>query len=225
MQILLSSNLSLIGKENVTIISLYWPNRKFKIQSTSSKVSIRHETHFLKFFSEQCSNTLKDLFSQLISHIQLLYSYAIYKITCICTYIFVERQKYLMFVRHGFMNFIRIGRCKANVNAGSQFCNFVGSINKLKTILNHFHLKSYVDWFNFTKVRTFDKTYQLPTTYCSYLLVGQDNLISIFVRIYYLVSAYVESTDVVCPTRNSNLPKTPYPDISNGKVDISPDSC
>ena len=44
-------------------------------------------------------------------------------------------------------------------------------------------------------------------------------LISIFVGIYYLVSVYLKNTDVfcVCPTRNSNLPKRPHPDVSNEK--------
>ena len=46
------------------------------------------------------------------------------------------------------------------------------------------------------------------------------NLITIFVRIYYLVSVYLENTDFYCvrPTRNCNLPKKPYPDVSNGKA-------
>ena len=60
----------------------------------------------------------------------------------------------------------------------------------------------------------------------SCLLVGQVILISIFVRIYYLASVYLENTDVYCvrPTRNSNLSKSAFPDVSNGKANISSDS-
>ena len=54
----------------------------------------------------------------------------------------------------------------------------------------------------------------------------QVNLISMFVRIYYFVRVYLKNTDASCirPTQNSNLPKRPYPDVSNGKANISPDS-
>ena len=53
------------------------------------------------------------------------------------------------------------------------------------------------------------------------------NLISIFVKIYYLVSICLENTDVsrVRPTLNSNLPKRPNPDVSIGKANITPDLC
>ena len=53
------------------------------------------------------------------------------------------------------------------------------------------------------------------------------SLISIFVRIYYLDSVYLENTDVsgVLRTQNKNLPKRPYPDVSNGKTSVISDSC
>ena len=55
----------------------------------------------------------------------------------------------------------------------------------------------------------------------------QVNLISMFVKIYYLVSVYLKNTDAsfIRLTQNSNLPKRPYPDVSNGKANISSDSC
>ena len=38
----------------------------------------------------------------------------------------VESQKrILMSIRHGFMNFIQIGRYKANADVRSHFCHFV----------------------------------------------------------------------------------------------------
>ena len=36
----------------------------------------------------------------------------------------------LMSVRYGFMNFLLVGRYKANANARNEFCNFVGNISK-----------------------------------------------------------------------------------------------
>ena len=49
----------------------------------------------------------------------------------------------------------------------------------------------------------------------------------IFVKIYYLVSVYLENTDVsrVGLSQNSNLTKRPYLDVSNGNANISSDSC
>ena len=35
-----------------------------------------------------------------------------------------------MFVRHGFMNCIQIGKYKANADATVQFCDFDGNVNK-----------------------------------------------------------------------------------------------
>ena len=62
------------------------------------------------------------------------------------------------------------------------------------------------------------------------LFIGRANEFAFdvrFVRICYLVSVYLENVDVsyVCPTRNSNLTKRSYPDTSNGKTNISSDSC
>ena len=51
--------------------------------------------------------------------------------------------------------------------------------------------------------------------------------ISIFVKIYYLVSVCLEDMDVSCVllTQNSNLSKSTYPYVTNGKRNISPDLC
>ena len=67
----------------------------------------------------------------------------------------------LMSVRHCFINFLQIRRYKANDDSRSQFCHFVDNASKQKTRLNHFRLKSFVDWFSFTKRREFThkKTY------------------------------------------------------------------
>ena len=52
------------------------------------------------------------------------------------------------------MTFVQIGGYKINSDARrSQFCHFVGNISKSKTRLNHFQLKSFVDWLNFAKFR------------------------------------------------------------------------
>ena len=75
----------------VTIIC--WRYRKIKIQTTFSKVSVRHETCLLTFFFRTMQQRTQKIFSQSISYI-LLYSYAIYQITFICTYILLKRQKH-----------------------------------------------------------------------------------------------------------------------------------
>ena len=68
-QILLSSNLRLFGKE-ICHHNFIEAVEKLKFRFTFSKESIWHET-LPKFFSEPCSNALKDFFSQSFSDIQL----------------------------------------------------------------------------------------------------------------------------------------------------------
>ena len=52
------------------------------------------------------------------------------------------------------------------------------------------------------------------------------NLILIFIKLYHLVSVYLENTDVPCfhQTQNSYLLKRKYPDVSNGKAITNCDS-
>ena len=106
-------------------------------------------------------------------------------------------------------------------------------------VLNHFQLRSSADWFNFTKVMRFKWKTVLPFQFVLYqmkiikrtlqntLFAGQVISISIFVRICLLCSVYSENTEIscVCPRQNSNLSKSPYTDVSNGKANISSDSC
>ena len=58
------------------------------------------------------------------------------------------------------------------------------------------------------------------------LLLGEMNLTSIFIRLYHLLSVYLENTDVSCvrPRWNSSLPMRPHPGVSNGKAKINADS-
>ena len=125
-----------------------------------------------------------------------------------------------MYILHGFMNFIQIGKYKANADTRSQLCHFVCNISKYKTWLNYFQL---------TKLENSNKKSSTISGFFSdqMKIIKQVNLISIFVRIYYLVSVYLENTDISCvrPTRNSNLLVVSYPNISNGKANIKYDSC
>ena len=56
------------------------------------------------------------------------------------------------------MNFMEIGRYKANADARCSFVILFSGLvilgNK-KTKLNHFKLKSFIDWFTFTEVKEF----------------------------------------------------------------------
>ena len=93
----------------VTIIC--WRYRKIKIQTTFSKVSVRHETCLLKFFSEQCSNALKDFLVSLSP----TFSYSLTPYIKLPSYVrtsYWSAKSILMSVRHGFMNFIQIGSTK-----------------------------------------------------------------------------------------------------------------
>ena len=109
-------------------------SQKLCANVTIIKLELVWEGKYVRFFSEQCSNALKDFFS----HIHLK-RYVIYQIICICTYILSGHPKRINVrpsVRHGFMNFIQIGRYKTNADARSQFYHFVGNITK-KARLNH----------------------------------------------------------------------------------------
>ena len=149
-QMLLSSNLSLFGKKNMYLTWPYWHYRKIKVQITFSKVSVRHETLFFKFFSGQWSNALKDFLSQFSTF------------TCNIIRLHIELPAYArtscwsaksisMSIRDDFINFKQIERYKANVDARSQISYFVVNISKWNTRLNHFQLKSFFDRL----VRTF----------------------------------------------------------------------
>ena len=70
-----------------------------------------------------------------------------------------------------------------------------------------------------------NKDYNHINNILKLFIVGQVNLIAMFVKIHYLVSVHLRNTDFsyVRPTWNSNLPKRPY--VSNVKANISPKSC
>ena len=111
----------------VTIIC--WRYRKIKIQTTFSKVSLRYATCLLKFFSEQCSNALKDFLVSLSP----TFSCSLTPYIKLPSYVrtsYWSAKSILMSVPHGFMNFIQIGRYKANTDARSQFSYLVGNIRK-----------------------------------------------------------------------------------------------
>ena len=63
--------------------------------------------------------------------------------------------------------------------------------------------------------------------FISTMISRASEFISIFVKIYYLVSVCLEDMDVSCVllTQNSNLSKSTYPYVTNGKRNISPDLC
>ena len=135
------------------------------------------------------------------------------------------------------MNFIQIGRYKANANARHAmlwvilankkldwiiFDQKVSSIDLILQKLDNLNKRSYYRFSLFRiKWRSLNTSYN---TLKFFISRASDFNFDIHKN---LGSVYLENTDFscICPTRNSNLPKRSYPDVSNGKANISPDSC
>ena len=112
----------------VTIIWLYWLYRKIKFHITFSKVSIRHETHILKFFFKPMHQRTERF---LLASLSLIFTCNLTPCIKLPAYVRTScwsAKSILMSLRHVFVNFIQTGRYKANANARSQFCHINGNI-------------------------------------------------------------------------------------------------
>ena len=225
-----------LGKKICHHNLLHWRYRKSKIWATFFKVSIQHETHFLKLFFRNNAAT----------HWKICLAGQSPTLTCS----FKPYIKLPAYIRTSCWSCwsaksirqTRFHEFHTNWKIQSKFCRFCHFISRLEITTNKKLNWIILGW----KVSSIDlillKSDNLnkkriiasacfwpnedhethPTIYWSCSLLGQVNLVSIFIRTFCLVNVYLQNTDVFCvhPKRNNNLLKRP-----TQKAKTSSDSC